>query len=173
MNEPRPRASRGWFSHPLLSLVIAGVWLLLQQSVRLPDLLAAAFIAVLVPRLVHGLLGGAVRPRGIVTIGRFLLIVLWDIVVSNLVVARIVLTPGRVPRPAWVPVALELHDQMATTLLAAVITTTPGTVSCVIDEEGRVIYVHALDCDDPAALAAQIKERYERPLKEIFEWHQA
>ena len=56
----------------------------------------------------------------------------------------------------------------AITLLAAVITTTPGTVSCVVDEERREILVHALDCDDVAAAAAQMKLRYERPLMEIF-----
>jgi multicomponent K+:H+ antiporter subunit E len=42
-------------------------------------------------------------------------------------------------------------------------------VSCVVDEVRREILVHALDCEDPAAMAAQMKERYERPLMEIFE----
>jgi multicomponent K+:H+ antiporter subunit E len=67
-----------------------------------------------------------------------------------------------------VPVPLALTHPTAITLLAAVITTTPGTVSCVVDEERRQILVHALDCDDPAALAAQIRQRYEAPLMEIF-----
>ena len=65
-------------------------------------------------------------------------------------------------------VPLELTHPTAITLLATIITTTPGTVSCVVDEERREILVHALDCDDPAALAAQIKQRYEAPLREIF-----
>jgi len=38
----------------------------------------------------------------------------------------------------------------------------------VTDEEARLILVHALDCDDIAAMAAQIKQRYEHPLMEIF-----
>lgn len=171
MKPPVPRAPAGWFAHPVLSTLIAAVWLLLQQSTSVPNLLAAAVIGLLVPRLVHNLLAPPARPRGLVKALRFMLLVLWDIVVANIAVARIVLSPSRLPHPAWVPVPLEIQDPTAITLLAAVITTTPGTVSCVVDEERRIIYVHALDCEDAAAMAADIKQRYEQPLKEIFEWH--
>ena len=93
---------------------------------------------------------------------------LWDIVVSNITVARIVLSPGSSrsrPGCRW---RWTCEHPTAITLLATIITTTPGTVSCVVDEERRLILVHALDCSDAAALAAQIKQRYEEPLKEIF-----
>jgi multicomponent K+:H+ antiporter subunit E len=46
---------------------------------------------------------------------------------------------------------------------------TPGTLSCAIAPDGRALVVHALHLDDAEALVAQIKERYEKPLKEIFE----
>jgi multicomponent K+:H+ antiporter subunit E len=100
---------------------------------------------------------------------RFTALVLWDIVVANMAVARIVLDPRARPQPAWVPVPLVLRDPTAISLLATIITTTPGTVSCVIDDQRGEILVHALDCSDPAAMAAQIKQRYETPLQEIFE----
>jgi multicomponent K+:H+ antiporter subunit E len=73
------------------------------------------------------------------------------------------------PRPAWVPVKLDTTHPTAITLFATIITTTPGTVSCVVDERRGEILVHALDCDDVAAAAAQMKARYERALMEIFE----
>ena len=94
---------------------------------------------------------------------------LWDIVLSNLTVARLVLSPSARPQPAWVRVPLALQQPGAITLLATIITTTPGTVSCVVDEAAGEILVHALDCVDAAAMAAQIKARYEQPLLEIFE----
>jgi multicomponent K+:H+ antiporter subunit E len=100
---------------------------------------------------------------------RLFVVVLWDIVVSNLTVARIVLNPASDPQPAWVPVPLDGTHPNVATLLATIITMTPGTVSCVVDESEHHILVHALDCDDPPALAAQIKQRYEAPLRRIFE----
>ena len=96
-------------------------------------------------------------------------IIVWDVVDSNLTVARIVLTPGSVPRPAWVRVPMVIHHPVAQTLLASIITNTPGTVSCKIDEDSNQITVHVLDCDDAQGLVARIKERYEQPLKQIFE----
>ncbi|MDC6169935.1 MULTISPECIES: Na+/H+ antiporter subunit E [unclassified Roseateles] len=157
-----------WLSHPLLSLLLAAVWLLLQQSLALPQLITAALLGLLLPRLLLGFLGPALRLRKPGLALRLVFIVLWDIVMSNLVVARLVLSPAARPQPAWVPVPLALRQPGAISLMASIITMTPGTVSCVVDEERHEILVHALDCSDPLALAAEIKSRYERPLLEIF-----
>lgn len=162
------RQPPGWLSHPVLSVLLAAVWLLLRESAAPADLLGALVMALVVPRLVHRFLGPPTRPRALWAAVRLGAIVLRDIVVSNLTVARIVLNPASDPHPAWVPMALETRHPLAITLLATIITTTPGTVSCVVDDERFEILVHALDCDDPAAMAAQIKARYERPLLEIF-----
>lgn len=164
-----PASPRRWFTHPVLSAAVALTWLLLQQSVEPAQLLTAVVLGLVVPRLVLPLLGAPSRPRSAWLAVRFAAIVLWDIVVSNITVARIVLNPGSRPQPAWVPVPLDTRHPTAITLLATIITTTPGTVSCVVDEERGEILVHALDCQDAASMAAQIKDRYERPLREIFE----
>jgi multicomponent K+:H+ antiporter subunit E len=158
----------GWFSHPVISVLLALGWLLLQQSATVPNLITAAVLALVVPRLLHGFLGPPTRPQAVGASVRLFFVVLWDIVVANLTVARIVLSPVSNPQPAWVPVPLDTRHPTATTLLAAIITMTPGTVSCVVDDERHEILVHALDCSDPAALAADIKARYEAPLVEIF-----
>lgn len=159
---------RRWFAHPVLSALIAIVWLALQGSVAPVHLLFAALIGVVVPWLVGGFLQPGAHVRAPATALRLVAIVLWDIVIANVVVAWIVLNPASKPRPGWVRVPLAVEDPRAITLLATIITTTPGTVSCVIDEARREILVHALDCDDADAMAAQIKARYEAPLKEIL-----
>jgi multicomponent K+:H+ antiporter subunit E len=46
---------------------------------------------------------------------------------------------------------------------------TPGTVSSDLSEDGHSLLVHCLDAPDPKATVAEIKNRYERRLKEIFE----
>lgn len=153
---------------PVLSLMIAATWLLLQESLAVPQLITAAVLGWLLPRLLDGFLGPVTRLRAPVTLLRFTALVLWDIVMSNITVAKLVLDPRARPQPAWVPVPLTLTHPTAISLLASVITTTPGTVSCVVNEQRREILVHALDCSDPAELVAQIQQRYEAPLMEIF-----
>lgn len=169
-SSPPSRASgRGvWLPYPATSALLVAAWLLLQQSLSFANVLAALLMGCLVPRLVVGFMGPASawrRPRVML---RLLVVVLWDIVVSNLVVARIVLWPGSRPRPAWVVLPLELTHPTGIALLASIITTTPGTVSCVVDEERRTLLVHALDCDSAEGLVQTMKQRYEAPLKEIF-----
>jgi len=95
-------------------------------------------------------------------------VVLRDIVVANITVARLVLGPVARLQPAWITVPLTLTHPTAIALLASIITTTPGTVSCAIDEERHFIWVHALHCTDPAGMVADIQARYEQPLMAIF-----
>lgn len=159
---------RGWWPHPLLSVLLALAWLALQQSLAVPQVLTALVLGWGIPQLVYGFVGDRLRVRSWSSALRLLFVVAWDIVVSNITVARIVLSPWSKPQPAWVPITLDVTHPTAITLLATIITTTPGTVSCIVDGERRLILVHALDCADPAALALDIKQRYEAPLREIF-----
>lgn len=158
----------GWFEHPVISVMLGAAWLLLQESLALPQIITATILAVMLPRLLHGFLGQPLHPRAPLTMIRLAGVVVWDIIKSNLIVARIVLLPWVVPKPAWVPVPLDAQHPTAITLLATIITTTPGTVSCVVDDANHMIFVHALDCDDVPAMVADIKSRYERPLMEIL-----
>lgn len=161
-------ADAGWLDHPALSLLLALSWLLLRQSLAPGDLITAAVLGLVLPWLVHRFIGAAARPRRPWVALKLVGVVLWDIVQSNLVVARLVLDPLASPRPAWVRVPLSTRHPTAVTLFATIITTTPGTVSCVVDDTRGEILVHALDCDDPDAAAQQMKARYEAPLMEIF-----
>jgi multicomponent K+:H+ antiporter subunit E len=70
--------------------------------------------------------------------------------------------------PAFVDVPLDLRDPFAATVLGSIVSLTPGTVSIDVDRERWVLRVHALDAPDPDALIRQIKQHYEKPIREIF-----
>ena len=99
-----------------------------------------------------------------------MLLVFWDIVVANVRVAFIVLfRSNEKMRSDWIVVPLDLKTPEAITLLAGTITLTPGTLSADLSDTGQCLLVHALDSADVEADARDIKQRYERRLKEIFE----
>jgi multicomponent K+:H+ antiporter subunit E len=162
-------ARRPAWPHPVLSALLALAWLLLQTQFDLAAGLVALLLGWGLPWLCHGFLGALPGPRAWAVATRLLCVVLWDIGVSNIAVLRIVLNPRSRPQPAWVPVPLQLRHPWGLALLASIITTTPGTVSCVIDEARQRILVHALDCSDVPGLVSLIQDLYERPLREIFE----
>jgi multicomponent K+:H+ antiporter subunit E len=163
----QPIARARWLSHPILSLLLGASWLALSHSVAPVHLLSAVLIALIVPRLLHPFLGAAAHIRWGAAL-RLMLVVLKDIVLSNITVARLVLGPIQAMSPAWMAVPLASDHPMVNALFANIITTTPGTVSCVVNESRREILVHALNCDDAQAMIDDMKTRYEAPLLHIF-----
>lgn len=156
--------------HPVLTLVITAVWLLLVNAFSLGALVLGLIIGVLVPLFTGPYWPGRPHIRHPIKIAAYMLIVLWDIVVSNVQVAYLVLfRKGDSLRSRFVTIPLEIETPEAITMLAGTITMTPGTVSADLSACGRALLVHCLETDDPEGTVAQIKHRYERRLKEIFE----
>ena len=154
---------------PLLSATLFLTWLLLNSTVDPAHLVLAAVLAVVVPWFTEALRPERPRVRRPLAIVRLGLVVLWDIVLSNIDVARRILGPETAIKPRFVWVPLSLSDPHAILSLAGIITMTPGTLSADLSADRRYLLVHAFNVDDEAALIAQIKARYEAPLKEIFE----
>ena len=165
MNRP---GIRRWLPMPVQSLILFVVWLLLNNSVAPGHLLLAALRALLIPLLVAPLQ----QPQPVVRRHwlalSYTLKVLYDIVVANFQVAVRVLGPTSRLKPGWIAVPLDIEGSLPITLLASTISLTPGTVSADLSEDAKWLYVHVLDLDDEQALIAQIKQRYEQPLKDIF-----
>jgi multicomponent K+:H+ antiporter subunit E len=155
--------------HPLLTPALAAVWLLLNNSAAPGHILLGLLLGWLIPLFTLRFWPEAIRIHKPLTLLRFAALVLSDIVLANLAVARRILgNPARL-RPAFIEVPLELRSDLAISLLANTICLTPGTVSARLSEDRRTLLVHALDAPDPDAVRDQIKARYEAPLKEVFE----
>jgi len=153
---------------PVLSAALFAAWLALAGELTVAQTLLAAALALAVPLAARRFLDHLPRLVSARTAVRFALLVTWDIVLANIAVARLVLGPVARLRPAFVKVPLDLRQPQSIALLASVITMTPGTVSADLAADRKTLLVHALDCVDPDALVADIKQRYERPLMEIF-----
>lgn len=161
--------SRRLLPHPLLTPILALVWLLLANSLAPGQVLLGLLLGWAIPLFSRRCWPEPVPLRRPLTLLRFCGRVLYDIGVANLVVAWLVLRgPARV-RPGFVAVPLDLTTDLAIGLLANTICLTPGTVSARLSPNRRTLLVHALDLGDPAALVATIKARYETPLKQVFE----
>lgn len=158
------------FPHPILSLLLVVVWVLLVNTLTLNAVVFGAILGLVLPLMTRAYWPDAPRLRNPLMIAEYLLVVLWDIVIANIQVAMIILFKRQDDlRPAWICVPLELRTPEAITVLAGTITMTPGTVSSDLAADGHSILVHCLHAPDPDAVGAQIKARYERRLKEIFE----
>lgn len=154
--------------HPRLSAVLGLTWLALNNTLDPAHVLLAAAIGLLMPLLIARFLPDLPRLRAPGTLVRLFLVVLGDILVANIEVARRILGRESALRPAFVHVPLDLQDPLGVAALAAIVTLTPGTVSADLSDAGDSLVVHALHVDDETRLVATIKQRYEAPLRAIF-----
>lgn len=154
--------------HPWLSLTLLLVWLLLVNDFSAGQWLLGALLGVLIPLLSRVLWINPPRTHQPWRLLPFFLRVLGDIVVANLQVSRRILGSMDDLQPAFVEVPLEVHDELALTLLTSIVSLTPGTVSADLSDDRRRLLLHCLNVQDSAALVAEIKARYEAPLREVF-----
>jgi len=155
--------------HPLLTLVLTVVWVLLANEPSAGSVLFGLFLGVVLPLLTRPFWPERPGIRAPATVIEYGLLVLWDICVANVQVAYLILfkKPEEL-HSRFLVVPLDTRVPEAIVTLAGTITMTPGTVSCDVSADGRALLVHALDAPDPEAAVATIKRRYERRLLEIF-----
>jgi multicomponent K+:H+ antiporter subunit E len=155
--------------HPLLSVSLTLLWLLLVNELSAGALVLGALLGWLIPFATSRFWPEQIRMRHSGVLLRFLGVFAVDIVRGSFHVAGLILKGPTRLRPAFVEVPLDLSTDLAISLLANTISLTPGTVSARLSVDKRTLVVHTLDTGDAAALVAEIKQRYEAPLKQVFE----
>lgn len=168
-----------WLPAPFNSLLLFVVWLLLVQSIAPFDVLVASLLAVFIPMFTRRFRDNQPVVRRPVVAFRYILRVLADIVTANAQVAVLILGPTKRLNPAFVKVPLDLKHELPITILASTVSMTPGTVSAEVypsleniqpgEDPQRWLLIHVLNLTDEAELIASIKQRYEVPLKEMFQ----
>ncbi|MFA5684712.1 MAG: Na+/H+ antiporter subunit E [Lysobacteraceae bacterium] len=151
-----------------MGVAVGLVWLLLVGEISVAQVLLAILLGALLPLIDHHLRPDHAHMRRPLTFMRLTAVVLYDIVKSNINVARLILGRESKLRPAFIWVAMDIQNPYGIAALTGIITMTPGTVSVLLSDDRHYLLLHCLDAADPVAVAREIKTRYERPLMEIF-----
>jgi multicomponent K+:H+ antiporter subunit E len=155
---------------PLLWLALVAMWLVLNGTVAPGQVILGMVVALGAVLGLRNLQAPSRRARRPVAAIALALVVLLDIARSNVAVAAIVLrghTRGH--RSGFVDIPLELRHPTGLAMLACIITSTPGTSWAGYDSRSGVLTMHVLDIVTDDDSIRSIKDRYERPLREIFE----
>lgn len=153
----------------LLNLLMALAWVALTGAFTLGNFATGLVLAYLVLVLVDGKKG---RPMGygqrVWLLVKFIAFFLKELVISNLRVAGWVLTPQLTMRPAVVAVPLTITTDAQITLLANMITLTPGTLTLDVAGDRSCIYVHVIHMEDLEGFRAEIKQGFEQRILEVW-----
>lgn len=155
---------------PALSVGLFGLWVLLVQSLSIGNVLLGIGLALYLPIVPARLHIGGRSPRRPGLMAKLFLRVVIDMLRSNTHVVRALLTRrSNEIRSCFVRIPLELQDPGGLAVLAMIVTCTPGTAWAELSLDARVLLLHIFDTRNAELVVAEIKDRYERPLREIFE----
>ena len=141
------------FPAPLLSLTVFVFWMLMVDDFGTGQWLLGALLGLVIPLFATRLDREFARIGSVRQVPRMLGVLAWDVVHSNLVVARQV---------------LDIANIHGIAVLTSIITLTPGTVSSALSDDRKYLLVHVFNLKDADEVIRQIKTRYEAPLMEIF-----
>ncbi len=155
---------------PLLPVALLAMWLLLNDSFSAGQVVLGLLLVALVILAAASLRPLPAWPRRLHRAIGLIVNVTLDIIRSNLAVGSIILgTSRRQPQIGFMKIPLDMRDPHGLAMLTIIVTATPGTVWSGHDVENNVLTLHVLDLQDEAVWVRTIKQRYERPLMEIFE----
>ncbi|EMR12770.1 cation antiporter [Methylophaga lonarensis MPL] len=155
--------------HPVLSVFLWLIWLLLNNTMAAGHVVLGAVLAVFIPWLSSAFWPEQVCIKKPLVLLRYILVVLWSIIVANINVARLILGRSDKLQPGFISLELRLQSPVGISMLSNTISLTPGTVSCDLSDDRRYLLIHALHIDDVEAIISDIQNRFEQPLLEIFE----
>lgn len=154
--------------HPILSLILWIIWLLLNNTVAAGHIVLGFVFAILIPLLTASFRPEKVRIKAPLTLLKYLGTVMWDIVIANLMVAKLIMGRNDKLMPAFFHIKLDIQTPLGISFLANTISLTPGTVSCDLTTDCRYLLVHALHAENSSEIIKHIKQRYEAPLIKVF-----
>ncbi len=150
------------------NVFLALVWALANGHISLQSLSLGFILGYGVLWFVQPLMGSSRYFERLPVAVRFAGFFLWQLLLSNLRVAYDVITPRLYMRPGIVAVPLDAKTDQEITLLANLITLTPGTLSLDVSEDRSTLYVHAMFVDSPDSVRDSIKNGFERRLLELI-----
>lgn len=162
---------------PYLMLTLSLIWMALSNSYDLDSFVAGLIVAALVLTLLGGPVLHLSRvnfggPLGFVRwVGRTLYLMLyflWQVVLSTVSVAKLVLSRQPAVHPGILKMELKANSPGQIAVLAGMITLTPGTNTIGHSAEANLLYVHTIDATDPEEVL-RVPRRFEAMLMEVIQ----
>ena len=156
--------------HPIMTLSFIVMWMMLTRF-SLGHLILGTAVALVAGQAMSALQPTRPRLRRWDLIPRFVATVMYDIIRSNIAMPHLILTGGRhgERHSGFIEIPVDMRDPTGLTVLAIVITATPGTAWIQYDAASGRLVIHVFDLVDEEGWINLIKTRYEHLLREIFE----
>lgn len=151
----------------LINLALAALWMFLSSNFSVASFIAGYLLGMLAVYMLRNFLPGSFYLKRVKAIIVLVFIFIWQMILANIDVVKVVLSPKVDIRPGFFAYPCDLEDEWAVSLLSALITLTPGTIVVAISDDHNTLYIHGLNVEDSETEIASIKDSFEQAIKEV------
>lgn len=152
----------------LWNIFLATIWAFAVGEFTVGNLVVGFLLGYLVLWLSRDLLEARKYSATVPRLIEFTLFFLWELLLANIRIAYDVLTPTHHMRPGIIAMPLDARTDGEITLLANLITLTPGTLALDVSADRKTMYIHMMYIRDPELDKQRIKDGFERRLLELL-----
>lgn len=152
----------------LVNVLLALAWGAVSGSFGVLNLAFGFLLGALALSIIREQVGSVGYFSRLRRIASLMVLFVYELVLSATRVAILVTRRDMNLKPGIIAYPLKVDRDLEITLLANLITLTPGTLSVDVSADRKTLYIHALDCSDPEAIRADIADGFERKILEAF-----
>jgi multicomponent Na+:H+ antiporter subunit E len=153
----------------LLNLILALIWMIFNNTFGLEGFISGGVLGAVILFAMERALGETGYWDRILLVVSFLIFIAWNVIVSNVTLAQIILAKKLKVQSKLILIPLDLKTDLALTFLACLITITPGVISLDLTDDRQMLIVHTLNISDYSTFQVQMKEFFESRVAELFE----
>lgn len=151
----------------LINLTIGLIWMFLSESYTFISFLTGFIVGIFLLFLLNRFIPDTFYFHYVLAIWRLILLFIKELIIANIDVLKMVYKPKLDMQPGIIALPTDLRTNWEITLLANLITLTPGTLSVDVSSDNRFIYIHAMDLPDVDETIEQIKGTFEKAIKDV------
>ncbi|WP_101844362.1 Na+/H+ antiporter subunit E [Halobacillus sp. Marseille-P3879] len=151
----------------LLNIIIAVMWMFLSEAYDFTTFFVGYILGILMLFVLQRFIPGTFYFKRVLSVVKLILLFVRELLLSNLEIVKLAYKPKLDIQPGIFALPIELKSNWEITLLANLISLTPGTLSIEVSEDYSKIYIHAMDIPDVEQSINDIKDTFEKAIMEV------
>lgn len=151
----------------VINFIIAIMWMFLSESYSATSFISGYILGVVLLLILNRFVPGTFYVKRCYKIALLILLFIKELIFSNIDIVKLVYKRHPAFEPGIFALPLDVKSNWEITLLANLITLTPGTLSVAVAHDQSHIYIHAMDIDTIDESIHDIKNTFEKTIMEV------
>ncbi|RDI36941.1 Na+/H+ antiporter subunit E [Falsibacillus pallidus] len=151
----------------LLNFFLAFLWMFLQNSFKGKDFFIGYILGLLIIFGLRRFFNSRFYLLRAAAVLNLVYIFIKELLLANWAVFKVILKPKLDMKPGIFAMSTTLETKWEVTVLANLITLTPGTFVIDVSSDNKILYIHAMDVPDVEEAIDGIRNSFEKAILEV------